>query len=258
MKEMSFMEHLEELRTRLIRILVILVISFGICYSFSNTIQEFLLLPLRDAMGTDGKVIFTGLLDKVIAEFHIAFWSCVLLASPFWFREAWLFIKPGLYEKEVKAIRPFIFVGFCLFVVGVCFGYFVIFPFTFKTLMTAGVENVEAMLSLQDYLTLSSKILVFMGLLFQLPNVILILGFMGLVTKYSLRGMRRYIAVVFAVLAAVITPADVISMMVVWIPMMVLYEIGILAVALIVHPYLKRRYMGNDKDDDDDQLASES
>lgn len=246
MKEMTFMEHLEELRTRLIRILIILVVSFGVCYYYSTAIQEILLAPLREAMGSNGKVIFTGLLDKVLAELQIAFWSCVFFASPFWFREVWLFIKPGLYENEVRAIRPFIFVGFLLFLIGVAFGYFVIFPFTFKTLITAGVSNVEAMLNLQDYLLLSSKVLVFLGLLFQLPNVIVILGFMGLVTKYSLRNMRRYLAVAFAVAAAVVTPTpDILSMMCVWIPMMVLYEIGIIAVAIIVHPYLKKRYMGD-------------
>ena len=244
MKEMTFMEHLEELRTRLIRVLIILVVSFGICYYFSTDIQEFLLLPLRQAIGTHGKVVFTGILDKVLAELQIAFWSCVFLASPFWFREAWLFIKPGLYDKEIRAIRPFIFVGFLLFIAGVAFGYYVIFPFTFKTLISAGVQDVEAMLNLQDYLLLSSKVLVFLGILFQLPNVILILGFMGLVTKYSLRNMRRYLAVIFAVLAAVLTPTpDILSMMCVWVPMMILYEIGIIAVALIVHPHLKKRYM---------------
>ncbi len=247
MREMSFMEHLEELRSRLIRVLIILVVSFGVCYFYSTAIQEFLLAPLREAIGTNGRVVFTGLLDKVLAELQIAFWSCVFLASPLWFREAWLFIKPGLYEAEVRAIRPFIVVGFLLFISGVAFGYYVIFPFTFKTLITAGVADVEAMLNLQDYLLLSSKVLVFLGLLFQLPNVIVILGFMGLVTKYSLREMRRYLAVAFAVAAAVITPTpDILSMMCVWIPMMVLYEIGILAVALIVHPYLRRRYMGDD------------
>jgi sec-independent protein translocase protein TatC len=246
MKEMSFLEHLEELRTRLIRVLIIMFVSFGVCYSFSTEIQEILLTPLRQAIGANGKVIFTGLLDKVLAELQIAFWSSVFLASPLWFREIWLFIKPGLYETEIKAIRPFILVGFLLFLMGVCFGYFVIFPFTFKTLISAGVTNVEAMLNLQDYLVLASKVLIFLGLLFQLPNIIVILGFMGLVTKFSLRNMRRYLAVAFAVAAAVITPTpDILSMMCVWIPMMILYEIGIIAVALIVHPYLKRKYLPN-------------
>ena len=242
---MSFMEHLEELRTRLIRTLIILVVSFAFCYNFAADISEFLLAPLREALGTEGKVIFTGLFDKVVAELQIALWSSVFFASPLWFREAWLFIKPGLYDSEVRAIRPFILVGFALFLCGVAFGYYVLFPFTFKTLMSMGVQDVEAMLNLQDYLLLASKILVFLGILFQLPNVMLILGFMGLVTKYSLRSWRRYMAVIFAVASAIITPTtDILSMMSVWVPMMVLYEIGILGVAWIVHPYLKKKHMG--------------
>lgn len=243
---MSFMEHLEELRTRLIRTLIILVVSFALCYNFASVISEFLLQPLREALGTQGKIIFTGLFDKVMAELQIALWSSIFFASPLWFREAWLFIKPGLYEKEVRAIRPFIVVGFLLFLCGVAFGYYVLFPFTFKTLISMGVTNVEAMLNLQDYLLLASKILVFLGLMFQLPNIMLILGFMGLVTKYSLRNWRRYIAVAFALFAAIITPTtDVLSLMCVWIPMMVLYEIGILGVAWIVHPYLRKKHMGS-------------
>lgn len=247
MKDMSFMDHLEELRARIIRVLVILVISFIICYSFAAEISEFLLVPLRAAVGTEGKIVFTGLLDKVTAELQIAFWSCVILASPFWFREVWLFIKPGLYEREIKAVRPFIFSGFVLFICGVAFGYYVVFPFTFETIMTYGVQNVEAMLSLQDYLLLASKVLVFLGILFQMPNVMCILGFMGLVTKYSLRSWRRYMAVFMAVAAAILSPPDVLSMMCVWIPMMFLYEIGIIAVAWIVHPYLKKKYIDDNQ-----------
>ncbi len=240
------MDHLEELRTRVIRILVILVVSFTLCYTFSSEISEFLLAPLRTALGNQGKVVFTGLLDKVLAELQISFWSCVFFASPFWFREVWLFIKPGLYQDEVKTVRPFLIVGFLLFITGVAFGYYVVFPFTFSTIMTYGVQNVEAMLSLPDYLLLASKVLVFLGILFQLPNVMLILGFMGVVTKYSLRSWRRYMAVIFAVAAAILTPPDVLSMMCVWIPMMFLYEIGIIAVAWIVHPYLKKKHMGEE------------
>ncbi len=243
---MSFMDHLEELRIRVIRILIILVVSFIICYSYATQIQEFLLVPLREALGTHGQVIFTGIMDKVIAEFQMSFWSCLFLASPFWFREVWLFVRPGLYDNEARAVGPFLIVGFLLFICGVCFGYYVIFPFTFKVLVdfNSGVQNVQAMINLQDYLTLSSKVLVLLGLLFQLPNIMVILGFMGIVTRYSLSSWRRYIAVIFALAAAIITPTpDVYTMMIVWIPMMLLYEIGIWAVALIVHPYLKRKHM---------------
>ena len=241
---MSFVEHLEELRTRIIRILIILVLAFGVCYHFSAEISEFLLLPLRVALGTSGKVVFSGLFDKVISELEISFWSSVILSSPLLFRELWLFIRPALYDKEAKAIFPFIFVGFVLFALGICFGYYILFPLTFSTFLNSGVQNVEAMMNLQEYLILSLKVLVLLGFLFQLPNIMLILGFMGLVTKYSLRNLRRYLAVLFAFLAAVLTPgADIMSMMSLWIPMMILYEIGIIAVALIVHPYLHRRTM---------------
>ena len=121
-----------------------------------------------------------------------------------------------------------------------CFGYFLVFPLTFETLLSFGVKNVQATISLKDYLVLSSKVLVFLGLVFQLPNILLILGFMGLVTKYSLREMRRYVYVGFAVLSAMLTPPDPYTMLGLWFPLVLLFELGILAVAVIVHPYLAR------------------
>ena len=242
MKEMSVTEHLEELRTRVIRILGIVTIAFFVCYARGELIAEVLLAPLRNAIGDQGKIVYLGLLDKVLAQFQLAFWSAILLSSPLWFRELWLFIKPGLYDKEIKVIRPFVMVGFLLFVAGVCFGYFLVFPYTFETILSFGVQNIEATLSLKDYLILASKVLVFLGIVFQLPNVLLILGFMELVTKQSLREMRRYVLVGFAVLSAVLTPPDVITMTALWLPLCALYEIGILAVSLIVHPYLARKY----------------
>ena len=244
MRDMTLIEHLEELRGRLVRMVGILVVSFAVCYHFSAQISEWLLRPLREAIGNQGKIIFTSLFDKVVAEFQISFWCSILLASPLLFHQVWLFIRPGLHENEAKAVRPFLGVGFLLFLGGVAFGYYVLFPYTFTSLVSYGVPNVEAMMDFKEYLMLSAKILVFLGLLFQMPNVMLILGFMELVTAPSLNAWRRYLYVGFSIFAAIVTPTpDIMTMMAVWIPMIILYEIGVLAVLLIVHPYLKRKYL---------------
>lgn len=248
MKEMSLVEHLEELRTTLIRVMVIVLVSFVLSYSFGEYISEVLLRPLRSVL-TDsgsGQIVYLGLLDKVISQLQLAFWSSAVLSSPLWFFEIWRFLKPALYDHESKVIRPFIFVGFLLFTLGVCFAYFVVFPLTFKLLLDFGVGDVSASISLKDYIVLASKALLFFGVAFQLPNVALILGFMGLVTKYSMRDMRRYVFTGFAVASAMITPPDIVSMVGLWLPLIVLYELGIIAVAMIVHPYLEKQQMGTE------------
>lgn len=241
---MTLTEHLEELRKTMIRVVIILGVSFVACYGFGEMISEFLLSPLRSALTSEsgGQVVYLGLLDKVLSQFQVAFWTSIIVSSPVWFFQIWKFIKPGLYSHEVKAVRPFLFISFILFCLGVCFGYFIVFPLTFETLMQFGVGEVTATISLKDYLVLASKVLVFLGIVFQLPNILLILGFMGLVTKYSLRNMRSYIYVGFAVLSSVLTPPDVITMMGLWVPLVALFEVGVLAVALVVHPYLARQH----------------
>jgi sec-independent protein translocase protein TatC len=244
MKDMSLTQHLEERRKTMIRVVLTLAISFFVAYGFGQEISEFLLAPLRAALDNDagGSVVYLGLLDKVLSQFQVAFWTSIIGSAPLWFFLIWRFIKPGLYAYEIKAVRPFISVGFILFCLGVCFGYFLVFPMTFETLMQFGVSEVTATISLKEYLVLASKVLVFLGIIFQLPNVLLILGFMGIVTKYSLRNFRSYVYVAFAVISSIMTPPDVITMMGLWVPLVALYEVGILAVALVVHPYLARQH----------------
>ncbi len=244
MREMTVVDHLGELRSRVINVVIILFVSFFVCYHFGDKIIEFLLLPLRESFSSSdgGKIVYIGILDKVLTQFQLSFWSSVIISSPLWFYQVWLFIRPALYPKEVKIIRPFLVVGFFLFWLGICFGYFIVFPLVYPTLMSFGVTGIEANINLKDYVILTLKVLVLLGALFQLPNLMIILGFMELVTKQSLRGMRGYVYVGFAILSAMITPPDPLTMMMLWLPLVLLFEFGILAVAIIVHPYLKRKY----------------
>jgi len=251
---MSLTDHLGELRKRVIRIVLILIAAFAVSYHFGEQVQNFLLEPLRDALGDEGRIVFLGLLDKVLTQFQLAFWSAIVISSPLWFSQIWYFIKPGLYESEVKVIRPFLLFGLVLFWVGVSFGYYIVFPFTFETILAFGVQGVEATMSLKDYIILASKVLVFLGVLFQLPNVLLILGFMGIVNAKKLAGSRRYVVTGFAILAAIMTPPDPITMMALWIPMVCLFEVGILLVRLIVDPYKRRKEKEEEKDLDTTEL----
>jgi sec-independent protein translocase protein TatC len=242
MKEMYFVDHLEELRSSIIKIIFILALGFFVAYGLGEQISEILLSPLREVLKVNhGTIVYLGLFDKVISELQLAGWADVILTSPLWFYQIWKFIEPGLHSHEVKAVKPFLILGFILFCFGVCFGYFVLFPFFFKLLIEYGVKDVYATIALKEYLISAVKVLFFLGLIFQVPNVILILGLMGIVTKQSLRSIRRYVYVGLSVAAAVFSPPDIMSMMAMWIPLVVLYEFGIIAVALVVHPYLARR-----------------
>ena len=237
MKEMSLTEHLEELRTRVIRIALILLVGFMVTYSQGELLQDLLLAPLREALGEEGKVVFIGLLDKVLTQFQLSFWASIIFTSPLWFFELWLFIRPGLYDKEAKIVRPFAFIGFLLFVAGVLFGYFIVFPYTFDTILSFGVSNIEATLSLKDYIVLSTKVLVFLGVLFQLPNLILIITFIDLIDRKTLSEFRPYIVTAFAVLSAMLTPPDPITMMALLIPLVALFELGLIGARVFVEPF---------------------
>jgi len=227
---MSFVDHFADLRKAFIQIAIILLISFIISYSFGAEISSFLLKPLKNVLHDDGKIIFTGVLDKVLSYFQVSFWAAIIISSPVWFYSIWSFIKPGLLEKEVKVIRPFIIGCFFLFIIGVLFGYFLVFPVTFKMLLNFGVADIGAYIDLKSYLVLSIKILVFLGVVFQMPNIILILGLLGIVKIKTLNTNRRYIYIGLSVLAALLTPPDVLTMVGLLIPLMLLYEVGVLAV----------------------------
>jgi sec-independent protein translocase protein TatC len=239
-KEMTLIEHLDDLRHCLVRVLIALMLGFSGAYYFSEQITYFLLAPLVAVVGKQS-IVYLSIFDKVTVQFHLAFVAGAILSSPLWFWQIWVFIRPALHEAEKKVVRPFLLLGFFLFCSGVVFTYAIVLPFAIKMFTSFGLADIQATIDMKDFILVTIKIMFFMGMLFQLPMAMLILGFMGVVTKYSLREMRRYVYVVFTIVAAVLTPPDVISQLIMLVPLVVLFEVGIILVALIVHPYLHKR-----------------
>ena len=240
---MSFWEHIEELRKTLMRIALIVVVSLTITLTFVDQITEFLLTPLRESFkltGVHGDIVYHSIFEKAMVQLDVSIFWAIFLSAPFWFYEIWKFIKPGLYNNEIKAIKPFMIFGLFLFLSGVVCGYFSL-PYVFKFLMGVGVQGVTANINLREYVSTVSKVLLLLGVIFQVPNVLLILGFMGIVTKQFLRSIRRYVYVGLAVFAAIFSPPDVFSMTAVWIPLCILYEVGVMLVAWVVHPWLYKQ-----------------
>ena len=248
---MSFWEHLEDLRKTIIKIVIILFVTFIGTSVYVDQITEWLLKPLRASLHNTkaGVIVYHSIFEKVWVQVDVSIWWAIMISSPFWFYQLWKFIKPGLHPHEIKAVKPFMILGWVLFLTGMAFGYYIAFPYGLKLLSMLGVSDVQANINLRDYITTTSQILLFLGLIFQFPNVLLILGFMGLVTKQLLRKFRRYVYVGLLLVAAFFAPPDAISMLSLWIPLLILYEIGVLAVAWIVHPYLYRVHMKDQQKD---------
>jgi sec-independent protein translocase protein TatC len=246
---MSFWEHIEELRKMVIKIVAILGVSFLITSFYVDQITEWLLEPLRNSLHDSkaGIIVYHSIFEKAWVQVDVSIWWAIMISSPLWFYQIWRFIKPGLHPHEIRSVKPFMFLGLFLFLGGMAFGYYIAFPFGFKFLSMLGVGDVQANINLRDYISSASMILLFLGLIFQFPNLLLILGFMGLVTKQMLRKFRRYVYVGLSIAAAILSPPDVISMISVWIPLVILYEVGVLAVAWIVHPYLYNVHMKDSK-----------
>lgn len=246
---MSFWEHVEELRKVVMRIVYILVIAFACTTYFVDDITEWLLQPIRMSLKDThaGTLVYHSIFEKAWVQVDVSIWWAIMFSSPFWFYQIWTFISPGLHPHEARAVKPFMVLGWLLFIAGMAFGYYIAFPAVFTFLSSVGVTDIQANINLRDYISTTSQILLFLGIIFQVPNILLILGFMGIVTKQSLKAWRKYIYVGLSVFAAIASPPDVISMLAVWIPCCVLFEIGVLLVTMVVHPYLHRVHMKDNK-----------
>lgn len=229
--EGTLIEHLVELRTRLIYCAYGVLIGFGVCYGFSEYLFNIIRAPISPYL-PQGGLIFTGPMDKFISHIKVSFVAGLILSCPFWLYQVWLFVAPALYKREKKYAMSFITVGSGLFILGILFNYFVVLPMAFKFLMTYGGDIDKPMISIEQYLSFVTHMSVAFGVSFEMPLIISTLGMLGIVSHQFLKEKRRYAIMTISVISAVITPPDLLSMVLMLVPMAVLYEISVIFVGI--------------------------
>ena len=232
--ETPLLNHLRELRTRLIQILIAVAIAFVICMVFSQERYLILAYPLKKVLPSSSTFIATHPIEAWLTYLKTAFFASLFLVAPVLFYHIWKFVAPGLYPKEKKYTLGFVVLSSLLFVGGAVFGYFVVFPFGFEYFVsfTAGTD-IQFLPRMQDYLGFAFRLLVAFGIIFELPMVVFFLGVLGIVSVRSLWNFQKYVIVLAFVVSAVLTPPDVLTQIFLGIPIMMLYEIGLFGVIAV-------------------------
>ncbi|MBW2575070.1 MAG: twin-arginine translocase subunit TatC [Deltaproteobacteria bacterium] len=226
--KIPFTSHLEELRKRLIFCFIAVGIGFVLSYGFKEKLFQILTRPLISVMQTGDKLIFTGLPEAFFTYLKVAFLSGIILAAPVIFYQFWMFVAPGLYNKEKRFMAPIVFLSTFFFVGGAFFGYFIVFPYGFKFFLGFASEIIQPLPSMREYLGFASKLLLAFGLVFELPLIITFLARLGIVSVSFLKKNRKYALLLFFVGAAILTPPDVVTQVMMALPLIVLYEISII------------------------------
>lgn len=226
--KMAFTAHLEELRLRLIKSAVAVVLCFIPCYMASQKLFLALSLPLINAMPEGGGMSMLTPQEGFLTNLEVSFFAAVFIAFPFIVYQVWKFTAPGLYAHEKNLVWPFVAAATFFFVLGASFAYFAVFPIALKFLLGYAADgHISANISMQSYLGFVTKLLLAFGLVFELPVVVFFLAKMGLTTHRPLARARPYAIVIVFIAAAILTPPDVVSQIMMAIPLYVLYEISI-------------------------------
>jgi len=236
------MEHLLELRRRLIYALLSFAVCFGVCFGFSKEIFNFLTVPLH---ATTNHLIYTDLTEFFFTQIKIGMFGGACLGFPMIAGQIWAFVAPGLYKHEKRAFLPFLMWTPVMFALGATFVYYVMLPFfirffgSYQVPASSGVMGIELQAKVSDYLNQVMTLIFAFGLTFQLPVLLSLLGRVGIVTTRALKDMRRYAYVGLFAVAAVFTPPDAFSMLCLAVPLVALYEVSVLCVTMIERGRLK-------------------
>ncbi len=231
------LDHLIELRARLVRCVLALVVAFAICLYFADPILGFLIQPLKSAFPEgQGQLIFTKLYEVFFVELKVALFAGFCLSFPVIANQLWAFVAPGLYAREKKAFLPFLLATPILFTAGAALAYYVVMPTAFEWFLgfegTAGGLEIQALPTANEYLGLVMQFILAFGMSFLLPVLLLLLHRAGIVTRAQLAGARRYVVVLVVAVAAIITPPDPGSQLLLAIPLLLLFEGALLLMRL--------------------------
>lgn len=235
--EMPFLDHLEELRWRIIWSLVALLVGCVVGFFVVTELNVIGILerPIQDLM-PEQRLMYTSPTTPIMVTFKLAFVVGIVLALPILAYQAWSFFSPALYEHERRYVLPAIGVGFVLFLAGVAMAYFLILPLGLRFLLGFQAETLSPIITIDEYLKFATSIILAFGAIFEMPVLLVVLALLGIVTPEMLKRFRRYALVIIAVLSAILTPADPWTMMAMLLPMVVLYEISIWLVRIVVRP----------------------
>ena len=227
-KKLPLTSHLQELRKRLILSFIAIGGGFALCYALADSLFNILAAPLLKMMPAGGSLIFTSVAEAFFTYMKVAFIAGLMLSSPFVLYQIWAFVAPGLYRHEKKYVIPFVLAGSCFFAFGILFGYYVAIPVGFKFLLGYATDLIKPMPSMKEYLSFSIKFLLAFGIVFEFPVVLVLLARIGVVRAETLAKKRKYAILLIFVFAAVMTPPDLISQVLMALPLIGLYELSIL------------------------------
>jgi len=240
-KESSFVSHLTELRSRLVRSLVFIFLIFVIGYIYAENIYTFLAEPYAKAVkddGVDRRLIFTALHETFVTYLKVAFFAAIFLGSPIILIQIWKFVAPGLYQDEKKALLPYLIATPILFLLGAMLIYYLVMPLaikfflSFETSTAANTLPIQLEAKVNEYLSLIMRLIFAFGLSFQLPVLLNLLARVGVIDSEYLKIRRKYFIVIIFAAAAILTPPDPVTQIGLAIPLLILYELSILSVKI--------------------------